>query len=505
MGETAVQYQIQISRTGAGATEAVNEFKAVEAAAAKTNATLSTGTNATATLSATTKTATSSLKAMQGTLTLIGLQSFPQLTLAATTAQSAISGIKTAAAAAGVSIAAMGAQLAVITLGAYAAAKAVQEFLNMNTATGQMTASSAANDAQVSEASAKLHSRIMEEVQSGKLSFSDSEAESIERLLTSNPSNEKYKQAVKLYQSKQPSSDFMSESEKSAVLRNRMGAMEQGFAFDDAVRNTSTRNAGQINTEADRAAEIERVQERALARKTEYNRLGQEGIINEEQLRDLLRESDIERMNSLGEIKNALTEVQQLARSATESFASGFASAFVDFASGTKSAKEAFTDFARSFLSQMAQMIMQQLILNAIKNSSFGGMLGFAEGGVKFAANGLAGVSSVSSPTYFPKFNVVAGEAGSEMMTVLARPRMMEVGGMQAVVGSAQGQQLAITSASDLAGRGGAGGTIVIQVQGTPDFEARVISSSVKGAVVQVATDMRQDTPISRGVKGLTA
>jgi len=91
------------------------------------------------------------------------------------------------------------------------------------------------------------------------------------------------------------------------------------------------------------------------------------------------------------------------------------------------------------------------------------------------------------------------------MLTVLARPRMMEIGGMQAVVGSAQGNQLAITSAGDLANRGGAGGQVNIRVTLGPELRAEIVSQSVRGAVVQVANEMRQDTPISRGVKGLTA
>ena len=155
-------------------------------------------------------------------------------------------------------------------------------------------------------------------------------------------------------------------------------------------------------------------------------------------------------------------------------------------------------------------MIMKQVVLNMISGVAKGlggaGSIFAANGGMfpQFAANGLAGVSSVSSPTYFPKFNVVAGEAGREMMTVLARPRMMEVGGMQAVVGSAQGRQLAITSANDLA-RGGAGGSVDIRVTLGPELRAEIVNESVQGARVTVANDMRQDTPISRGVKGLAA
>jgi tape measure domain-containing protein len=70
-------------------------------------------------------------------------------------------------------------------------------------------------------------------------------------------------------------------------------------------------------------------------------------------------------------------------------FSSGLASAIVDFAMGTKSAEEAFRQFAAQFLAQIAQMILQQMILNSLKSA---GVLGFADGGlVGFATGGYTG------------------------------------------------------------------------------------------------------------------
>jgi len=152
----------------------------------------------------------------------------------------------------------------------------------------------------------------------------------------------------------------------------------------------------------------------------------------------------------------------------------------------------------------VAQMILQLLIMRALK-SSFGSALGLAAGGFAapvMAANGLAGVSEVSGATYFPRFNVVAGEAGREMMTVLARPRFMEVGGVQAVVGNAGGNRLAITDADQLANAGG-GGVVVIEVRHSPETEARIVENSVKGAVVRVTSEMSRDTKLSRVTKQL--
>lgn len=68
-----------------------------------------------------------------------------------------------------------------------------------------------------------------------------------------------------------------------------------------------------------------------------------------------------------------------------ENFASGLSGAIVDFVSGTKSAEDAFKQFASQFLAQIAQMILQQMILNSIKamapGFSDGGLVGFSSGG----------------------------------------------------------------------------------------------------------------------------
>lgn len=65
--------------------------------------------------------------------------------------------------------------------------------------------------------------------------------------------------------------------------------------------------------------------------------------------------------------------------------ADGLSDAFISIADGTKTAEEAFQDFANSFLRQIAKMILQAAILKSI-NSAFG----FSEGGAvqTFATGG---------------------------------------------------------------------------------------------------------------------
>ena len=57
-------------------------------------------------------------------------------------------------------------------------------------------------------------------------------------------------------------------------------------------------------------------------------------------------------------------------------FSSGLADGFIEIAEGTKSVGRAFEDFAKSFLKQIAQMILKQTILNAVMGS-----LGYSGGG----------------------------------------------------------------------------------------------------------------------------
>lgn len=72
-------------------------------------------------------------------------------------------------------------------------------------------------------------------------------------------------------------------------------------------------------------------------------------------------------------------------------FASGLTDAFMAIGDGSKSAKEAFKEFAASFIKQTAQMIIQALILKAIKLA----IGGFADGGV--AEGGVGDVTPLAT------------------------------------------------------------------------------------------------------------
>jgi len=222
-----------------------------------------------------------------------------------------------------------------------------------------------------------------------------------------------------------------------------------------------------------------------------------------------------------GRINASLQTTQDIELTIAHSFASGMTSAFQAFIGGTESADQAFGKFAAQMMEQVAAMILEMEILKAIMGalgglatgSSGGDFTGGglsdvradALGGVHFAADGI---QAVSSPTYFPRFNVLAGEAGTEMLTVLAKPTMRSIGGMDAVVGNAGSRRLAITNANDLENRGaggGASGLIHIQIDHTPETQATIIQNSIKGATTEVTRQLKRNSPMSAAVKQLTA
>ena len=98
-------------------------------------------------------------------------------------------------------------------------------------------------------------------------------------------------------------------------------------------------------------------------------------------------------------------------------------------------ADKSFSEFASNFLKQIAKMIIQQQLLNAVKGTKIGDFFGFAKGGAFASPTGLPqGV--YNEPTFFPMPNSrgfhafaqggtfgagVLGEAGAEAIVPLKR------------------------------------------------------------------------------------
>lgn len=125
-------------------------------------------------------------------------------------------------------------------------------------------------------------------------------------------------------------------------------------------------------------------------------------------------------MSNWGDLKERASEVSA---NIAESFASTASSAFTDFVTGAKSAKEAFGDMARAIIADIIQMITRMLIMKAI-SAAFGG--GGVTAGVMHTGGtvGSAGASrNVPSSTFggAPRFQH-GGTVGSGERPIIAEP-----------------------------------------------------------------------------------
>jgi len=100
-----------------------------------------------------------------------------------------------------------------------------------------------------------------------------------------------------------------------------------------------------------------------------------------------------------------------------DSFGNGMADAFSSFLEGTKSAKEAMSDFAKSFLIEIQRMIVKQLVFNALKSIASYGM---SDGGLvpSFASGGRIPGNSPTSTSDNIRINATAGEFMHPVKTV---------------------------------------------------------------------------------------
>jgi hypothetical protein len=142
-------------------------------------------------------------------------------------------------------------------------------------------------------------------------------------------------------------------------------------------------------------------------------------------LEEQLHQVQIKRVNDEKNFSELMkNDLHNIEVQGVQAFSQGLAGAMIDaFEEGDK----AFQKFASNFLRQIANMILQAMILNTLKSvglglSGGGVVTANAAGGVHFAADGMMGMSN--GPTFFPKFNTIAGEAGREMLAVLAQAQL---------------------------------------------------------------------------------
>lgn len=202
-----------------------------------------------------------------------------------------------------------------------------------------------------------------------------------------------------------------------------------------------------------------------------------------------------------------------------KSAADGLSNAIIATASCAMKAKDAFKQFAVSFLQDISKMILQQTILAmltrvvggivgafsapsaattaAVQNSIAAGT-GLASGGqVRKAASGA---QFASTATYSSDFNAVFGEAGRELMTVMAKPRAMSIGGVAAQVGNVGPTRTAVMRADDFERTASnADKPAVVEIRPAPGYEAAIIRQGAEQGLMLVTAQM------GRGQNNLTA
>jgi hypothetical protein len=227
-------------------------------------------------------------------------------------------------------------------------------------------------------------------------------------------------------------------------------------------------------------------------------------------LEEQLHQAQIKSVNNQTDFAELMkASFKDIERQGAQSFSQGLAGAMVDaFEEGDK----AFQKFASNFLKQIANMILQAMILNALKSMKFGLADGGvvtanAAGGVHFAAAGMMGMSS--GPTFFPKFNTIAGEAGREMLAVLARPNSEALrNGVAAQFGTVQGREMALVDGRTLRNMdagGGAGGMLDVRITLGDGLEARIVNKAANVSVQMVTEQMSTHSVLSETTKRLVA
>jgi len=182
----------------------------------------------------------------------------------------------------------------------------------------------------------------------------------------------------------------------------RSGRLSGGFAKQEGLDLAALKAA---NTLRDNANKLNAARALSIAKMSDA-----EKKINKDKIEQLERIVALNGVQLIQAQENA-DQIVQLGKGIGMSLENNMVSAFDALVQGTKSAKEAFADMARSILIDISKMIVKMMVFNMLKSafggSSLGGFLGFAkEGGVMspkgmapgYATGGIARGSSQGYP-----------------------------------------------------------------------------------------------------------
>ena len=219
----------------------------------------------------------------------------------------------------------------------------------------------------------------------------------------------------------------------------------QQARFNQALDDTEKIRADLGRTESHIAAQVQTGQLTSLE--------GEVAISEARKRTVALNEQEIEKLQRLGELTPAQTErlkdlvtenerlaasVDTLGQSLNAAFTGAAADAFVSFIEGTKSAKEAFADFAQSVVHTVNQMIAQALAeklfksvigdamgagagaggIGGLLSSFFGGGVGaaVAGGAASAGSNVVFATAMADGGTFNPGQPILVGERGPELL-----------------------------------------------------------------------------------------
>jgi len=117
---------------------------------------------------------------------------------------------------------------------------------------------------------------------------------------------------------------------------------------------------------------------------------------------------------------------QEIGEDVADVISTNITSAWFDFIEGSKNAKEAMADFARSTLRWLGEIIVKQMILNALQGSRIGKWLGL---GGKAATT----PSTLSTPAPIPAFREIkhgGGIVGKGVISRMQMPKRLHNGGI---------------------------------------------------------------------------
>ena len=174
--------------------------------------------------------------------------------------------------------------------------------------------------------------------------------------------------------------------------------------------------------------------------------------------------------------------MQELTSGALDSFASGLTNAFMSILDGSKTAGEAFRMFAAQFLMDVSRMIIQSLILQAIRSA----IVGFADGGV--IEGGLGHVSA------FADGGTVSGGLGRFMPVkgyatggpIVNKPHVALIGEGQyneAVVPLPDGKSIPVQM------QGGGGASVNVNISATDAAGVDKLLYDRKGTLQRIIAD----------------